>query len=213
MNELTKNCIFEEAEVTGYTSEGLGVCRIEGRAVFVPGVIEGEKIRLRILKVTAGACYGRALEILEPSPFRAAPDCPVYGKCGGCALRHMEYAEELRFKLGKVNDAFRHIGGLDLECSGIIGSDETCGYRNKAIYSVAASADGKPYYGFYRQRSHDVIAVDHCALQSSLSSRAAAAVTEFMKKYSIPAYDEATGKGTVRHVYVRTARHSRDAVW
>lgn len=211
LETLTKNSIYE-AMVSGYTSEGLGVCRVDGRAVFVQGVIEGELVRIKLVKVSSGACYGRALEILQPSPARISPDCGVYGKCGGCGLRHMSYEEELRFKLGKVNDAFRHIGGLDFECSGIIGAEETGGYRNKAIYSIAADAEGRPCFGFYRQRSHDVIAVKECALQSDLSSRAASAVTAFMEKYSVSAYDEATGKGTVRHVFVRTAKHGRDAV-
>lgn len=211
VDELVKNGIYESV-VSGYTSEGLGVCRIGGRAVFVPDVIEGENISLQVVKVTSSVCYGRAKTILQPSPFRCSPDCEVFGKCGGCTLRHMGYEEELRFKLGKVNDALRHIGGIDFECSEILGAEDICAYRNKAIFSVASDADGKPFFGFYRQRSHDVIPICSCALQSELSCRAAAAVTSFMGKYAVPAYDEASGKGTVRHIYVRTAKHSHDAV-
>ena len=95
METLQKNQIHT-AQITGYASDGAGVCRICGRAVFVKGTIPGELWEVRILKVTASAVYGRGEKCLSPSPARQEPPCPVYRKCGGCSLLHMTYAEELR---------------------------------------------------------------------------------------------------------------------
>ncbi len=198
MEKLEKNKIYTAA-VTGYTSQGMGVCRIGGRAVFVPGTLSGEQCRVRILKATASAVYGKAEEILLPSPERRVPDCPVYGKCGGCALLHMSYDEELRLKLVRVNDAIERIGGLDFRVDEIIPANGRTAYRNKTIYNVA---DG-PVSGFFRRRTHEVVAVDRCAIQPECSDRAAAAVREWMRAAGVSAYDEKTGLGCVRHIFTR----------
>jgi len=200
MDELIKNSVYD-AEITGYTSEGYGVTRINGRAVFVRGAISGEKCRVRILKSGKSAVYGMIEELLAPSPERMEPDCPVYRKCGGCAFRHMSYAEELRQKKQRVDDAFRRIGGLSLAAEDITGADETAGYRNKAIYSVGSSEHGA-VTGFYRERSHDIVAVEKCLIESDFSSRAAAAVRRWMDESGVPAFDPAEGRG-VRRVFCR----------
>ena len=106
---LQKNQIHT-AEITGYTADGAGVCRIDGRAVFVKGTIIGETWDVRILKVTASAVYGKGERCLSPSAMRQEPPCPVFRKCGGCSLLHMTYEEELNMKRSRVNDALHHIG-------------------------------------------------------------------------------------------------------
>lgn len=201
MDELKKNSIFT-AEIENWSSEGAGVARIGGRAVFVPGTIPGEIWEIRIVKVTATAVFGKGEVCLNPSPERIEPDCPLYPRCGGCALRHMSYAAELEFKLRRVNDAYRHIGGLELQAEEILAAPETDGYRNKAIYAV--SPDLRP--GFFRPRSHDVIPLERCALQREGSDRAAKAVCDFCRENGISPYDEHSGKGILRHVFTRTAR-------
>ena len=210
MNDLVKNKIFE-AEITGYSSEGAGVCRIGGRAVFVPGTIVGEKWMVKILKVTNTAVYGRAHEAILLSPEREKPACPYYVRCGGCVLQHMSYAEEKRFKLAKLNDALKHIGHQSVMAEEIIGADSINRYRNKGIYTVRQGENG-PVSGFFAPRSHEVVPIDACLIQTELADRACAAVLEFIRKNKIPAYDEKTGRGTVRHVFVRGAVHGADAV-
>ncbi|MBR0355276.1 MAG: 23S rRNA (uracil(1939)-C(5))-methyltransferase RlmD [Oscillospiraceae bacterium] len=210
MMELQKNQIFQ-VDIEGYSSEGQGVCRIDGRAVFVPGTIVGEAWEIRILKVTNTAVYARGERLLSPSPERRESRCPYYPRCGGCDLRHMSYGEELRFKLGRVNDALAHIGRQQLKAAEILGSDELDRYRNKGIFAVAGAV-GAPTFGFYRERSHELIPIGHCLIQDALSERAAAAVTAFMKAQAIPAYDETTGRGAIRHVFCRRARQTEDAV-
>lgn len=199
MEELRKNNIYE-AEVTGLTSEGAGVCRICGRAVFVPRAIPGERWRIRIVKVTKTAVYGRGEELLSASPERVEPACPNFGRCGGCSFLHMSYKAELRYKLERVNDAFKRIGGLELCAERIIGSETVEGYRNKSIVAVGEAENG-PVAGFYRSGSHDIVPVERCMLQSDEASACARSVTGWMKRRGVRA-----GSGGVRHVYTRRAR-------
>jgi len=210
MENLTKNSIHT-VTIDGYSSEAYGVCRIGGRAVFVRGALPGETWEIRIVKVTASAVYARGERLLAPSSARIPSDCPYYGKCGGCDTRHMSYDEELRFKLQRLNDALRHIGRQSVQAAEIIGSDNTARYRNKGIFAVA-DCGGRPASGFFRERSHQLIPVDKCLLQNELSERAASAVTAFMAEHHFPPYDEASGKGTVRHVFSRRAVNTQDAV-
>ena len=153
-SELKKNEIYP-ARITGYTSEGAGVCRIGERAVFVPGTIEGEEWDVRIVRSTSAAVWGRGETLRSPSPHRAKPDCPAYPRCGGCALRHMDYEEELSLKLQRVNDALHRIGKLDFSVSGILPAPEDARQRRKVIFNVAEQ-NGRPVAGFYRARSHEV---------------------------------------------------------
>lgn len=202
--ELKKNQIYE-AEIVSWSSDGGGVCRIGGRAVFVPGAIPGERWEIRILKVTKTAVFGKGETLLAPSPDRVESDCPYFKKCGGCALRHISYDAELRFKLERVNEAYKRIGGLELGSSEIIGGEETQRYRNKGIYAIGEG----PVKGFFRPRSHDIIAVEDCLIQDEASNAAAKAVCDFMAANNIPAYDEQSGSGLVRHVFTRFGRSSK----
>ncbi|WP_312280814.1 23S rRNA (uracil(1939)-C(5))-methyltransferase RlmD [Oscillibacter sp.] len=188
--------------VEGYSSEGLGIVRINGAVVFVPRAVRGEEVRLRIVKAMKTSYAGEIEEILTVSPERVEPDCPYFGECGGCVYRHMTYAEELQSKLQKVNDALRRIGGLMLRAEEILGAENPLHYRNKAQYPVGA--DGA--VGFYRRRSHRVIPVERCQICAPAADKTAGAVGAWMKKYGVSPYDEKTGKGLVRHVYVRTNR-------
>ena len=188
--------------IDGWSHDGAGVARVGGRAVFVPGALPGEQWRVRIVKVSSAAAFGRGEECLLLSPDRTSPGCPAYPKCGGCALRHVSYAAELEFKRQKVDEAYRRIGGLDLRVSEILGAENPDGYRNKAIYAL--TPDLRP--GFYRFRSHDVIPVSRCLLQSPVSDRAAQAVCVFARENGLSAYDETAGVGLLRHIFTRTAR-------
>lgn len=210
MEQLKKNEIFE-ALIEAYSSEGSGVARILGRAVFVPKTIVGERWRIVITKVTASAVYGRALEPLLLSPERREPECENYLRCGGCSLRHMSYAEELRFKRQRVNDALKHIGHQSVQVECITGSDEIRHYRNKGIYAVR-DIGGCARKGFFAPRSHELVPVSRCLIQSDTADRAAEAVVRFLNDNGIPAYDEKTRRGLVRHVYVRKAVNTSDAV-
>lgn len=202
MDDLKKNEIYEAA-MTGFTSEGAGVCRIKGRAVFVPRALPGETWRVRIVKVTKTAVFGRGEERLTTSPERVEPDCPNFGRCGGCNLMHMSYECELQMKLDRVNDALRRICGTEVRAERILGSERVEGYRNKAIYAVGEGENG-PVAGFYRTGSHDIIPAPNCLLQSDEASKCAGAVVDWMRTNGVSAWNGRSG--TVRHVYTRRAR-------
>ena len=200
---LVKNQLHE-VQITGCTSEGQGVTRVAGRVVFVKGALPGERCRIRILKAGRSAVYARIEEMLLPSPQRIVPDCPYYGRCGGCDFRHAAYSEELRIKLERVNDAFQRIGGLALRAEVILPALETERYRAKAIFNVGEDKEGKPVTGFFRARSHEVIPVEDCLLQHTEANRAAAVLRRWMAEQRIPVYREESGTGLIRHLFVRS---------
>ena len=185
--------------VEGYSSEGLGVVRLDGAVVFVPRAVRGETVDLRITRVMKSSCAGEIVKIHAPSPERAVPECPYFGRCGGCDFQHLSYPEELRAKRQRVQDALKRLGGADLRVEEILGAREPTRYRNKSQYPVGPGG----VIGFYRARSHQVVPVDRCLIQSEASDRTAKAVGDWMRRYKVSAYDESTGKGLVRHIYVR----------
>ena len=191
--------------IDGYDSGGAGVARLDGQVVFVQGGIRGETCTVRLTHVGRTALWGAVQEVLTPSPARVAPDCPHFPRCGGCQLRHMSYAEELEAKRIKVSDALRRLGGAEIDLPPVLGAARPERYRNKAQFPVAKG----PRIGFYRARSHEVIDVADCLLQSEAAGRLRTAVKDWMAKYAVPAYDERAKTGLVRHVYVRTNRAGR----
>ena len=193
-----------EVDIVGYTSEGQGVARVEGLAVFVAGAMEGERVKIRIAHLGHTAAYGDILEILSPSPHRVKPECPYFADCGGCVFWHMDYEEELRAKAQRVTDAMNRIGGLELETVAITGSPATAHYRNKAQYPVGL-VKGKAEAGFFRPRTHQVVPIRQCRIQGKEADAARETVVRWMQKNGVSVYDEKTRKGLVRHIYVRTA--------
>ena len=196
--------------IDAYSSEGDGIARLDGMAVFVKGALRGEMCRVKLLKVGKTAAWGKVEQVVTPSVERQKSDCPHFPKCGGCALRHMTYGEELLMKRQRVEDALRRIGGLDITVDTIHGAENPRRYRNKAQFPVSGK-DGVSV-GFYRARSHDVIDVAHCLLQQEQADAAGRAVKDWMVKCRIQPYDEIAHKGLVRHVYVRTNRKGESLV-
>ena len=197
--ELAKN---QEHTVTieGYGEGGMGVARIDGRVVFVHGALRGEKCRVLILKTLKSVTFAKVLEVLEPSSERMESDCPYFPRCGGCTYRHIRYEEELRLKKQRVQDNLSRIGGSDVTVEEILGAQDTLRYRNKAQYPV--SKDGA--VGFYRARTHEVIECEHCLLVRPEADAAAEALRAYMQSCHVAGYDEKTGRGLVRHLYVRS---------
>ena len=204
---MQKNQVYTVA-ITGYTAEGLGVARVEGQVVFVHGAVRGEVCGIRILKVLKNAAFARVEEILERSPARQETDCPQYPACGGCDFRHISYQEELEAKRQRVEDALRRLGGAEIRVEEILGSPQVDGYRNKGQFPV--SPVGKA--GFFRGRSHDVIPALDCRLQTPQANAAAKAVEGYLREFSVPAYDEKSGRGLLRHIYTRTNRDGQTVV-
>lgn len=207
MTELQKNQLHT-VTIADYSDQGLGVARVDGRVVFVHGGVRGEICTIRILKVLKNTAFARVEEILERSTGREKPDCPNYPACGGCDFRHLTYAEELEAKRSRVEEALRRIGGADIAVEEILGSQETVGYRNKSQFPV--SPQGRA--GFYRARTHQVIPAAHCLLQAPQSGAIAEAVEGYLRDLQVPAYNEESHRGLLRHIYVRTNREGQALV-
>lgn len=201
MNSLKKNDIYE-TEITGMTDDGRGVGRINGVAVFVPYTIIGETVRVLIVKIARNYAVGKLLEVIKPSKERVRAECEYYYKCGGCALRHMSYDEELRFKHKKVSDCMLRIGGFsDLRINSIIPSESRIRYRNKSQFPVTPSG-----IGMFAGHSHRLIEVSDCLISHEGSRKITDAVRYWMKTNSVPPYDELSGSGVVRNIYTRCGR-------
>lgn len=211
MPELKKNSIHT-ITIDRYASDGQGIGRLDGMAVFVRGALRGETCQVSLMKVGKSCAWARVVKILESSPARIPSDCPHFPVCGGCTLRHMTYEEELFLKRQRIDDALQRIGGLDLSVSQMYGAKDTQRYRNKTAFPVSQDHKTGVKVGFYRGRSHEVIDVGSCLLQSDIADKAGRVVRKWMHKYAVPAYDERTGEGLIRHVFVRTNRKRQSLI-
>ena len=192
--------------ITGYTAEGRGVGRLLGAAVFVPGAALGDTLNVRILKTEKTYAYGKIEEIRTPSPDRIAPDCPQFGKCGGCAFRHLRYEAECRAKEQRVRDALERIGGCDPDLvQPIHPAASPDRYRNKAQFPLGLDENGRLSAGFFAPHSHRIVPCEDCLLQPEVFRSAVRAVKRWHRETGESVYDEGTGKGRMRHLYLRAA--------
>ena len=199
---MKKNDIVE-LNIQSMTAEGSGVGRVDGFAVFVPRTAVGDRVRAHIIKVTKSYAVGKLVELLDSSPDRVESDCPVFDKCGGCALRHIDFEAECRIKKQRVEDCLRRIGGLDISVESIeCGAPD--GYRNKPQYPVGMSEQGVQI-GFFAPHSHRIIECRNCRLQPPEFEGVLEAFEDYMTQCRVPAYDEQTGRGLIRHIYIRQA--------
>ena len=198
---LEKNKIYE-AIISDYTSEGQGVAKIEGCAVFIPNAIVGEKVTVRIEKAQKTWAAGKMVEILERSPHRINRVCPVAKLCGGCDFHHMDYTEETRLKKERVRACLNRMGGENLEDIPILAAPDTANYRNKAQYPVATHK-GKAYAGFFKAGTHQVIENQRCGILMPEMDLVKDAVIDYVNQYKVSVYDETAHEGLLRHIYVR----------
>ena len=201
---LRRNDVFEMT-CESFGQDAQGVCRHEGMAVFVPGLLPGERAMVRIVKPEKRYAFGRIETLLDASPDRAEPFCPIYRRCGGCSCQHMTYETSLRFKQDQVQQLLMRVGGLDIAVPPVLGMDEPFAYRNKGAYPVG-EVHGEPVCGFFAPRSHDLIPLPACGcrIQGEDSHAATQAVLAWMKQTGVRAYDEVTGKGLMRHIMTRS---------
>lgn len=203
MTGVKKNQNYK-IQITGMNHEGQGVGRIDGFTVFVDGLLKDESAEIKIIKVGKSYGVGKIVKILSPSPERSQPFCSSYKRCGGCSLQHMSYAAQLKFKADLVRESIKRIGKIeDVPVHDTLGMSSGLNYRNKAQFPVGV-IDGKPAIGFYAVRSHDIIDNESCGIQHEAGDRVRAIVKEFISENKITIYNEADGKGLIRHVIVRT---------
>lgn len=186
------------------TSEGEGIGRVDGFALFVKDTIMGDVAKVKVIKLKKTYGYARLLEIVEPSPYRVEPKCKLSRKCGGCQIQHCNYEKQLEYKQKKVMDCLTRIGKLsDVPMEPIMGMDEPYYYRNKAQFPVGKDKDGNIVIGFYAGRTHSIIDTSHCFIQDPVNEKLIRIIRDFLEEYKIEPYDETTGKGLVRHILTR----------
>ena len=204
---MKKNDIYT-AEITDLTNIGSGICRIDGRVVFVPFTAIGDRCRIKILKVKDSYAYGKIEEILTPSPDRIPLDCPSFGKCGGCSFRHITYEAELAAKERFIKDAFTRTANLTPKFLPIIKNDSLTRYRNKAQYPLGRDKDGQAICGFYAQNSHRIVQCSDCLLQPEIFSEITDHILQYIRTGKLSIYNEQENKGVLRHICLRKGHHS-----
>lgn len=202
MIPVEENKLYE-VTIEAMSSDGCGIARPEGFAVFVPYTLTGDRVLVRIIKLQKTFARASLVEILSSSPNRLKPKCSVYTECGGCQLCHAEYETQLEIKREVINSAMRRIGGFkDFETDTVVGMEIPERYRNKMVFTVGKSNSGT-VCGFNAPRTHTVIPVTDCMLGDELCGAVNSAVLEYMRENNLHAYDEDTGKGSVRQVFIR----------
>ena len=205
---LQKNQILT-LRIERLSSDGSGVAHSpDGETVFVPGAAPGDEADVRIVKDCKRYAFGILDHLRTPSPDRIPVDCAVAGPCGGCSLRHLDYTAELRAKQENVTDAFRRIGGLDVPVLDICPSPEVDRYRNKVQFPVGLDKNGNPCIGFYAGRTHRIVPCPDCKLQPGVLNDIGNALCRFFTENGIQPYNEETGRGLVRHIFLRRGAHS-----
>ncbi len=186
------------------STEGEGIGRVDGFAIFVKDAVKGDLVEAKVMKMKKQYGFARLMRVIEPSPLRVEPRCPHARRCGGCQLQAMSYAAQLDFKADKVWNNLRRIGGLtDLERPEIMGMEDPWRYRNKAQFPFGTDREGCIVTGFYAARSHTIIPCTECLIGVEENRPILEKILSHMEKYSIPAYDEQSGKGLLRHVLIR----------
>jgi 23S rRNA (uracil1939-C5)-methyltransferase len=194
------------------THDGNGVAKVDGYPLFVPNGLPGEKAKVKVVKVNKGYGYGRLIELYEPSPERMEPSCSIYKQCGGCQLQHLSYDGQLKAKEKHVREVLQRIGKIeDVVVHPVLGMNDPWRYRNKAQVPVG-EREGGLVAGFYQKRSHDIIDMEACLIQQEMNDVVVQTVKKICEKYGIPAYNEKTHKGTIRHIMARYGHTTKDVM-
>ena len=204
---LSKDSMVE-LEITDIGTDGEGIGKVDGYALFIKDAVIGDKVRAKIMKAKKNYAYAHLEEVITPSPFRQQARCPIARQCGGCQIQNMTYERQLKFKQDKVRNNIVRLGGFDGDfidgiMEPIIGMEEPWRYRNKAQYPIGRDKEGNPVAGFYAGRTHSIIPVSDCLIGTAENEAILNVILEHMKKYNISAYDETTGSGLIRHVLIR----------
>lgn len=209
-SEIIKKNDEIKLSITTLTSMGSGLGRYRDMAVFVDGAAPGDELLVHIIKVKKNYAVGKIKKILKKAKCRIDSDCIYDSRCGGCAYRHISYEEELNIKKQTVTDTLQRIGGLSIEAKEILSIKEPIHYRNKAQIPVGISEEGNIQIGFYGKRTHRIIDSDNCLLQSEDFQDITRLIRKYILENPVTIYDEKTGKGLLRHIYLRQARKTKE---
>lgn len=200
---LQENKIYE-IEIVDIGHKGEAIGKYDGFTVFVDGAITGDIVKARIAKSKKNYAVGDLVEIIKPSPDRVEPRCPLTGICGGCTMMNLDYKKQLELKRSIIFENLVRIGKLENpNLKPIIGMEDPYHYRNKAQFPVGLNEKGEVEIGFYKKRSHDIIAFDECHIQHPSNTKILEIIKNFVLENKILIYDEKTGRGTLRRIVTR----------
>ncbi len=193
--------------------QGEGIAKIDGMAIFIPNSIKGEKVKIKILKVTSKIAYGKILEMLDKSENRIDEiDCQTYSRCGGCVLRHVKYEKTLEMKKTAVETTLKKALGREIIVSEVLGMENPYNYRNKLQYPVGIDINNEPVMGVFAERTHSIISTKKCEIQDKLSQEIANDIFDFIVKNNIKVYDERKTKGSIRHIIIRIGKKTNEVM-
>lgn len=189
---------------------GEGIAKINGFTIFIPDAIKGEKCEILIVKVLTSHAYGKLVKIIEKSDYRKDVDCSTYNRCGGCELRHIEYKQTLEMKRNAVQSLVNKGLKNKIEVENTIGMKNPYNYRNKAQYPVGLDKNGEPAIGVFAQRTHTIIPIEECKIQTEISQKIAKTILQFIKEKNISVYDEEKKTGLIRHIVIKVGKYTND---
>ena len=202
MSYQKNDVLTVKIEDMGHDGEGIGKC--EGYTLFVKDTVIGDLAEVKVIKAKKNYGYARLMRLIEPSVHRVEPVCPVARPCGGCQLQMLDYAEQLRFKEKKIAGNLQRIGGMtEIPMEPIVGMENPFRYRNKAQFPIGQDRNGKLITGFYAGRTHQIMENRNCYLGVEQNEEILNRILAWMEENGVPAYNEETGKGLVRHVLIR----------
>ena len=202
MSYQKNDVLTVKIEDMGHDGEGIGKC--EGYTLFVKDTVIGDLAEVKVIKAKKNYGYARLVRLIEPSAHRVESVCPVARPCGGCQLQMLDYAEQLRFKEKKIAGNLQRIGGMtEIPMEPIVGMENPFRYRNKAQFPIGQDRNGKLITGFYAGRTHQIMENRNCYLGVEQNEEILNRILAWMEENGVPAYNEETGKGLVRHVLIR----------
>ncbi len=207
---IKKNDIYQ-VKVTDSGFKGEGIAKIDDLVIFIPGAIKDEVLKIKILKVLSTHAFAKIEEIIKSAKCRQKDECEIYEKCGGCAMRHIEYKETLEMKKQSVETTLKK-QGIDAKVKDIIGMDTPIYYRNKLQYPIGKDIDGTPVMGIFAERTHRIIPTEKCYIQNERLQEIANKIFEFIKDNKIPVYNEMKLSGEIRHLVLRVGIKTNDVM-
>ena len=201
-------------EIESVTAKGFGVGYINGFTMFVDGALPGDKLKIHVLKAKSRYGYGKIIEIVSPSPHRIESPCPVFDRCGGCQWQHCDYKAQLGFKKQIVIDALERIGNVkNPPVEDVMGMLKPTNYRNKAVFPIVPANNENGFaIGMFSARSHRIVEVENCNIQHPAHVAVLKVVKKYMRRNKISPYDEATHRGLMRFVMIRTSLATKEVM-
>ena len=190
--------------------EGEGIAKINNFTIFIPNSIKGEKVKILIVKVLSSHAFGKVIEIIQKSEHRIESDCKTYKRCGGCSLRHIQYAKTLNMKRNAVQSLVNKTLQTKIKVEETLGMENPYHYRNKAQYPVGIDKEGKPVIGVFANRTHEIIPIEKCLIQDEQTEEIAKYIVNYIAENHISIYNENTRKGLVRHIVTKIGKKTNE---